>query len=123
MNTSYSALDTFLSCPLKYKFREIDKIKVPKSSTLSFGSLIHKTLKFIHESDGDFPSKEEVINFFSENWNPAVFKEEEAENLFENGINLVSSYLEKILSMEAKKMGTVVALEKRFILQIGRAHV
>ncbi len=120
MNTSYSSLDTFLSCPLKYKFKEIDRIKTPKSSALSFGSLIHKTLKFIHESDNDFPSKEEAINFFSENWNPAVFKEEEAGNLFENGIGLISNYLKKIEQMEKKQLGTVIALEKRFILPFGK---
>lgn len=120
MNTSYSSLDIFLSCPLKYKFKEIDRIKVPKSSALSLGSLVHKTLKFIHESDGDFPKKEEVINFFSENWNPTAFKEDEAENLFENGIALVSNYLKKINEMEANKRGTVIALEKRFILPFGK---
>ncbi len=119
MNTSYSALDTFLSCPLKYKFREIDKIKTPQSPALVFGSLIHKTLKFIHSDDGVFPDREEAINFFSENWNPKAFKEEEIPTLFEDGINIISSYLKELEKTEKKDRGSVIALEKRFILPIG----
>ncbi|TSA57417.1 PD-(D/E)XK nuclease family protein, partial [bacterium] len=38
MRISYSSLENFKQCPLKYKFSQIDKIKEPKSKEAIFGT-------------------------------------------------------------------------------------
>jgi hypothetical protein len=48
VKTSYSALDAFKQCPLKYKFQVIDRIKAPKTKEAVFGDRIHKALQFLH---------------------------------------------------------------------------
>lgn len=42
---SYSQLDTFRTCPLKYQFRYLFQIPVPMPSIVHFGSSIHNTLR------------------------------------------------------------------------------
>jgi RecB family exonuclease len=69
MHTSYSALDTYKTCPLKYKFQAIDKIPAPKRVEAIFGSIIHSSLKFMFKRDPLYPTVDEVVDFFSKKWN------------------------------------------------------
>ncbi len=46
---SYSKLDTFARCPLKYKFRYIYQIPTPTAHAANFGTSIHNTLKDIYQ--------------------------------------------------------------------------
>ena len=68
MRTSYSALNTFKQCPQKFKFQIIDKIKAPRSSEALFGSSVHAAMKFMFSHDPLFPTLDEVLGHFSENW-------------------------------------------------------
>lgn len=127
MHTSYSALNTFLTCPLKYKYQAIDKIRTVQSPEQVFGSLIHRTLKFARTpSVKGYPDKEEIIDFFSQNWNPVrpghpggheAFQKEAADRgFFEDGIRILNSHLEKLTDEDKKK---TIALEHRFIIKVG----
>ncbi len=68
MRTSYSALATFKQCPQKFKFQYIDKIKAPKGVQAVFGTSIHGSLKFMFSHDPLFPTLDQIISDFSENW-------------------------------------------------------
>ncbi|MBI3305033.1 PD-(D/E)XK nuclease family protein [Candidatus Parcubacteria bacterium] len=68
MKISYSALDTFQSCPQKYKFQEIDRIRVPKSKEAVFGTLVHQTLKFLYSQEPAVPTLEEALQYFRDHW-------------------------------------------------------
>ena len=68
MRTSYSALETFKNCPLKYKFQEIDKIKVPKNVETVFGGSVHSALKYMFERSPLYPTLDQVIDFFRNIW-------------------------------------------------------
>ncbi len=61
---SFSSIDTFLTCPMRWKFRYVDKIKSPPSIFLEFGGSGHEALKLnnIHkfESGSDLPTK--IVN-------------------------------------------------------------
>ncbi len=53
---SYSQINTYLTCPLKYKFHYIDQIEPPfVSSALVFGSCIHEAVAAFYQSclEGD----------------------------------------------------------------------
>jgi DNA helicase-2/ATP-dependent DNA helicase PcrA len=45
MRISYSKLETFLTCPLQYKYRYLVALPVPSSAALTFGETIHRTLE------------------------------------------------------------------------------
>ncbi len=74
MRTSYSALDTFKQCPQKFKFSVIDKIKAPKSPEAVFGSAVHSALKFMFSHDPVFPTLDESLACFAEDWRASAGK-------------------------------------------------
>jgi len=116
MNTSYSALDTFLSCPLKYKYQEIDRIRVPKSKEQFFGTLLHNTLKLVHSPGILSPTLEQALDFYSKNWNAEVFSDETEERAaFAQGVSMLQDYYKK---NDPAKIN-IIDLESRFQVEIG----
>jgi len=116
MNTSYSALDTFLTCPLKYKYSQIDRIKTPKSKEQLFGTLIHNTLKLVHTPGILSPTLEQALDFFSKNWNAEAFADEiEERAAFAQGVAMIQDYYKK---NDPAKIN-IIDLESRFQVEIG----
>ncbi len=115
MKVSYSALETFISCPLKYKLQEIDKIKTPKGPEAVFGTLIHDTLRFIHTGNFLLPTQKEALNHFSLNWNPTVFPDESSErSAFAQGVQIIQSYYKK----NNPDQNQIVDLESYFTISL-----
>lgn len=68
---SHSRLETFESCPLKYKFRYIDKIEKPTQGVEAFvGNRVHEALKKLYDDllGGKRNTVEELLGFYSERW-------------------------------------------------------
>ena len=130
MRISYSALDTYKSCPLKYKFQDIDKIRVPKNIEMIFGSAIHSSLKYMFERSPLYPTIDQVIDFFRNAWEDktsAFSVEEDKEKIkayCDEGILL----LKKFYKENHPWNFNVVDLESRFETEIideksGEKHV
>lgn len=116
MRISYSAIDTYQTCPLKYKFQEIDRIKVPKSKEAVFGNVMHGTMKFIHTPGILSPTLEQALDYFSKNWNSEVFSDElEERAAFSQGVAMIQDYYKK---NDIPKTN-IVDLETRFNIEIG----
>lgn len=116
MRISYSALDSYQNCSLKYKYQNIDKIKEPKSKEAVFGTLIHGTLKFYHSPSLLPPTLEDALDYFSRNWNSDIFENEmEDRAAFSQGISIVSDYCKKNNPADFN----IVDLESRFAIPIG----
>jgi len=138
MRTSYSAIDTYLQCPQRYKFQEIEKIRAPKSREAIFGSLVHDTLKFMFSQTPLFPTLNEVVGYFREHW-PAresflaeikndpmkrAWSEDEQKVFFEEGVRMLKKFYEK----NAPWNYIVVDLESRFEVALaddktGETHI
>lgn len=116
MRLSYSSLDTYQTCSLKYKYREIDKIPEEKSKEAVFGTLIHSAMKFIHEPALLPPSVEQAIDFFGKNWKGDLFENElEERAAFVQGVEMIQRYYETNKIAESNP----IALESRFSIEIG----
>lgn len=116
MRLSYSALDTFQICPLKYKLSEIDKIKTPKSKEAVFGSTVHSTMKFIHNPGILSPTLDQAMEHFQNSWNGAVFNDENEERAaFSQGIKIIQDYYQK----NNPANFNIIDLESRFQIEIG----
>lgn len=94
MRISYSALETFNTCPAQYKFQYVERIKVPKSKEAAFGSLIHEVLKMYHEPSRLSPlSEDELLKYFTQKWDPSVYQDSQEEAFaFHQGIDLLKKY-------------------------------
>jgi len=116
MRISYSALNTYQICPLKYKFQYIDKIRTPKSKEAVFGTLIHSTLNFVHTPGILSPSIEQALDHFSKNWNSDVFENEQEERAaFSQGVEIIRRYYK---DNNISKIN-IVALESPFQIKLG----
>lgn len=113
MRTSYSALETYKLCPQKYKFREIDRIPEAKSKAAVFGSLIHSSLKFMFSQSPLFPTLDEVLGHFRENWmttDEVKVPQEEKEIYLREGERILKNFYAK----NAPWNYSVIDLESRF---------
>ena len=138
MKTSYSAIESYRSCPQRYKFQEIDHIRVPKSREAIFGSLIHSTLHYMFQRDPLFPTLDEVIAYFRSHW-PIKEKlnaqsqhdaliypwtNEEEKIYFEQGVRMLKKFYEK----NAPWNFSIIDLESRFTVTLtdektGSTHI
>ncbi len=111
MRISYSALETFKRCPLKFKLQYIDKIKTPKSKEALFGTLIHNALKILHEPGLLIPTEEEILKYISDNWEAANYgSEQESAMAFAQAVKMLKDYYAKNYPGQFN----VVALETPF---------
>jgi len=123
MHTSYSALDTYKTCPLKYKYQEIDKIKTPKRVELVFGTVIHSALKYMFERGPLYPSFDEITDFYVKKWNEASEniewtqpgKKESLQKIYyDEGLKLLDNFYKKNKPWNFN----TVELESRFVITI-----
>jgi DNA helicase-2/ATP-dependent DNA helicase PcrA len=68
---SYSAVQTFLQCPLEYKYAHYLKLPLPGGAALSFGKTVHSALqKYLEEYTGALQSVQ--IDLFGDKTKPAL---------------------------------------------------
>jgi len=97
---SVTQLKMFLRCPLQYKFRYIDGLKIPPPSYITLGKSVHSALEENFrqkiESHRDLPL-EQLTDLFSDSWekkaSETLFEEDEKPGkIKDEGIGLVKVY-------------------------------
>ena len=79
---SHSKIQSYEQCPLKYKYKYIDKFPpdIEKTVEAHLGSAVHDTLEWIYNSvqKGKSPPMiEEVIKYYQNKWEEKIKKEYE----------------------------------------------
>ncbi|MBI1957355.1 MAG: PD-(D/E)XK nuclease family protein, partial [Candidatus Niyogibacteria bacterium] len=97
MRISYTGLETYQTCPLKYKFAEIDRIRVPKSKEAVFGTLLHSSLKYLFSRDPLYPTLDETLNYYLSGWADyapkTTWSSPEEEKMYrEQGIGILKKF-------------------------------
>lgn len=102
---SVSQVQTFLGCPLQYRFRYLDRIPPPwRPAALVFGTSVHAAVEWFHRERfaGRIPTADAVARMFDADWfaqnlEPVVFPERESkETLGDKGHQLVVLYVEQV---------------------------
>ena len=90
---SASSLETYISCPLKFRMSKIDKIPQTASKPeLVFGNIIHKTLQRFHEKNKPI-NQNRILRIFEEEWQPGKFEYRVREEKFKSqGKDMLSHY-------------------------------
>jgi DNA helicase II / ATP-dependent DNA helicase PcrA len=89
LQLSSSAIDTYKTCPQKYLFSSLWKLRSGPHAAMSFGSVMHTTIKhFLGEvRKGRAVAFEEVVTIFEREWTPAGFEDDyQQEGYKEDGI-------------------------------------
>ncbi len=73
---SFSRIDTYRTCPRKFRFRYVDRLPTLPSPHLSFGTSIHGALEAFHDRKlPEQPTEDELLGFLFEAWDTRGFEE------------------------------------------------
>jgi DNA helicase-2/ATP-dependent DNA helicase PcrA len=114
---SYSQLDTFMTCPLQYRYRYILRIPVPPSAVLSFGDTMHKTIRAFYElvKIGAHPTKQDLLRLLDDHWSRLGYGDKKyEEKMKRHGRELLIGFYAK--GYDPKVVPT--SLEETFKLKI-----
>ncbi len=126
---SHSRLETFKQCPLRYKFKYIDKIKIEKKSIESFlGSKVHETLEWLYKQikKEKIPSIDEVIIKYIKSWenefDPSIYyivgQKLTTKDYFEKGIKFLLDYYQTNYPFNEN----TIAIEKKVSISLDESE-
>ncbi len=117
MRLSYSSFESYKNCPLKYKYKEIDKLKEPKSREAAFGTLLHSVLEYVHAPGFSQPTLEQTLDFFAKKFNeiaPLFIEEVDERTAFTQGVEIIQRYYKN----NDPASIIIVGLETRFAIEL-----
>jgi DNA helicase-2/ATP-dependent DNA helicase PcrA len=114
---SYSQLETYETCPLKYKFQYVMKIPTAPGSAASFGSTIHMVLQKFYE--GFLQDKNYGLNHMQNlleiHWDPAGYSsQKQAKQMKEEAKAMLEQFFNTFHTKEIE----VLSLEKFFKIKV-----
>ncbi|MBF90045.1 MAG: hypothetical protein CMG75_10440 [Candidatus Marinimicrobia bacterium] len=120
LSLSASSIETYIQCPLKYRFQQIDKIPPkPNNPTLIFGSIIHKVLENFHETKGEL-SEQKMIDILNKEWESVEFEYSIRKKKFkEQAVEILKRYVE----ICSKDKPDVLATEYEFVFDIDDVRI
>lgn len=116
-SVSYSKLDTFQVCPLKYKYRYLLQIPARPHHSLSFGRALHATLQQFHQGEiqGSQLSLPELLSLYEANWSDEGYESEaQKQERFAAGQAALSRYYDEYATL----LGRPLMLEQSFKLKL-----
>jgi DNA helicase-2/ATP-dependent DNA helicase PcrA len=114
---SYSQIDTFKSCPLKYKYRYLLQIPTRPNHALSFGQTIHQTLYTFHEAElhGLKPTLEMLLKTYQQNFITAGYESTQHKQIqYDAGVKSLKNYFQSY----PQNLGKPLFLEQNFRFKI-----
>ncbi len=122
---SHSRLETFETCPLKYKFRYIDEIKKAEQTVEAFlGGLVHEVLRKLYDDLQleKLNSLDELLQYFSAEWKKAwgphvriVRAGMTEQNYFDYGKKCIRNYYEQFKPF---RQAQTLAIETRLVFPL-----
>jgi DNA helicase-2/ATP-dependent DNA helicase PcrA len=115
---SFSQLDTYQSCPLKYKYQYVLKIPTLPSAAASFGQTIHQTLQKFYRLYrlNQNPSLKLMIELYQDSWIPLGYTSKGYERkMKKEGEKILEEFYKKYHSKNLR----ILDLEKWFKIKIG----
>lgn len=71
---SFSRIDTFQQCSLRFRYRYIDQLPGKTATYLSFGTSVHAALELFHERTlFGMPSQDDLLSFLYDHWDSSGY--------------------------------------------------
>jgi RecB family exonuclease len=121
MRLSYSSIDTYETCPAKFKFAYEDRLPRHPSPALSFGDSLHRALQCFHNRPVPVPpAREELLEMLDAVWVSDGYRDASEERTYRDHARqvLVQYHVEN-----AEQYRIPVALEFRFTIEIEGVQV
>jgi putative RecB family exonuclease len=116
MRLSYSSIQTYETCPAKYRFQYQDRLPTSTSPALAFGDTLHRTLHRFHDRPVPVaPSVQELHEMLQLEWVSDGYRSEEEEGLYrDHALQVLTDYHR----VNAPSFTIPAALEFRFTVEI-----
>ena len=116
MRLSYSSINTYETCPAKFKFQYEDRLPSARSPALSFGDSLHRALHLFHSRPVPVPpSAEELEEMLDAVWVREGFRDESEEHTYrDHGSQVLRQYHRE----NAADYRIPAALEHRFTIEV-----
>jgi len=121
---SHSRLNTFEQCPLKFKYKYIDKISEDKRNIESYlGNAVHCTLEWLYVlvKGKKIPSLDEIITYYAAKWEQdfspdikIIKKEFTLTDYFNKGVEFLINYYTKHKPFD----DNTLEVEKRILIEL-----
>lgn len=122
---SHSRLSTFEQCPLKFKYRYIERIPVEFEKTIEafLGEVVHEALEWLYMQikEKKIPSLDAVIEHYATKWQESFSKENlkiregaTEKEFFEKGIRLLINYYTQYFPFE----DITLEIEKEILISL-----
>lgn len=119
---SYSQMETFKTCPLKYQFRYLTRLPTPPSHAANFGSSVHDTLNNFYQyvQKGEQVNLDLMKELYAKHWIGTGYDSKAHENLRkQKGWDILKSFYEKNSHVTPQGFAVPAFLERNFNLKIG----
>jgi DNA helicase-2/ATP-dependent DNA helicase PcrA len=116
-NFSYTQLETYVRCPLQYKYHYILKIPTPPTAAITFGNSIHKALQVFYQEFTEDKSVglKRLLRIYEKNWLPVGYASPSHESRMKNeGEKILTGYFEKYHD----KNLNIIGIEKPFKIKV-----
>jgi putative RecB family exonuclease len=116
MKLSYSSINTYETCPAKYRFQYQDKMPTSGSPALTFGDILHRTLYRFHNRPVPVaPSVDELLEMLESEWTGDGFRDPSEEQLYlDHARQILTGYHRE----NAGSFRIPAALEFRFTIEV-----
>jgi RecB family exonuclease len=113
---SYSSINTYETCPAKFKYQYEDRLPTAPSPALSFGDSLHRALHLFHNRPVPVaPSAEELEEMLEAVWVREGFRDESEERTYrDHGRQVLRQYHRE----NAAEYRIPAALEHRFTIEV-----
>jgi putative RecB family exonuclease len=118
---SYSAINTYETCPAKYRFQYEDRLPTASSPALAFGESLHRALYRFHDRPVPVaPSLPELLEMLEDGWVADGFRDGAEEAVYrDHGRQVLAEYHRT----NAESFRIPAALEFRFSVQVDGVQV
>ncbi len=114
---SFTQVDTFTACPLRYKFKYLLKLPTKETGAAGYGNAVHQTLQAFEQQrlHGTLLSEKELVELFLTNTAEVTFiNKEQKKARIEQGIKAIKQYYQQKDTL----LGTPKELEVSFKIKL-----
>jgi RecB family exonuclease len=113
---SYSSINTYETCPAKYRFQYEERLPTASSPALTFGDVLHRALFRFHDRPVPVaPSLEELQGFLDDEWSDEGYRDPGEESLYrDHARQVLTDYYRE----NSAQFRIPAALEFRFTIEV-----
>jgi len=116
MRLSYSSINTYETCPAKFRFQYEERLPTTKSPALAFGDSLHRALHRFHDRPVPVaPSLEELHDILASEWVTEGYRDSSEERVY---LDHARQVLAEYHRVNAGSFRIPAALEFRFTVEV-----